>query len=200
MRKTQQKWHIPVGEAERDPDAGLRLCDHPECLAAGDFRAPRTREPRDGSSWFCRNHVREYNAHWDFFSGMSQADIEAYRNGDSTWHRPTWRLGTRPDGTPLGAWVQDDLGLLSELGLEHIFGRPSPAWEPIDPREKAALDVLDMDLKGQTGPLSLQQLKTRYKELVKRYHPDANGGDKVAEERLKQINQAYSFLLSCGYS
>jgi len=35
---------------------------------------------------------------------------------------------------------------------------------------------------------------------VKRFHPDANGGDKTAEERLKRINQAYTFLLSCGYT
>jgi curved DNA-binding protein CbpA len=37
-------------------------------------------------------------------------------------------------------------------------------------------------------------LKARYKELVKRHHPDAHGGDKAAEERLKVINQAYSTL------
>ncbi|MFO1060844.1 MAG: DnaJ domain-containing protein, partial [Dongiaceae bacterium] len=34
----------------------------------------------------------------------------------------------------------------------------------------------------------------RYKSLVKRLHPDANGGDKAAEERLKHINLAYSTL------
>ena len=43
-------------------------------------------------------------------------------------------------------------------------------------------------------PLNLTSLKARYKELVKLNHPDANGGDKMAEERLKDINEAYATL------
>jgi curved DNA-binding protein CbpA len=43
-------------------------------------------------------------------------------------------------------------------------------------------------------PLTPARLKARYKELVKLHHPDANGGDKGAEERLKLINQAYATL------
>jgi len=45
-----------------------------------------------------------------------------------------------------------------------------------------------------TGPVTLHEVKARYKELVKRHHPDTNGGDKEAEERLKLINQAYTTL------
>ena len=39
-------------------------------------------------------------------------------------------------------------------------------------------------------------MKTRYKELAKRHHPDANGGDRDAEERLKTINLAYAAVRS----
>ena len=38
------------------------------------------------------------------------------------------------------------------------------------------------------------ELKARYKQLAKRHHPDLNGGDKKAEERLKLINEAYTYL------
>ena len=38
------------------------------------------------------------------------------------------------------------------------------------------------------------RLKARYKVLVKLHHPDAHGGDKAAEEKLKIINQAYATL------
>ena len=47
---------------------------------------------------------------------------------------------------------------------------------------------------GLKPPMVFAEIKRRYKELVKRLHPDANGGDKGAEEQLKVINQAYSTL------
>ena len=55
--------------------------------------------------------------------------------------------------------------------------------------EAKALSTMDL-----TPPLTLEKLKSRYKELVKRFHPDTHGGDKAAEERLKLINQAYTTL------
>jgi curved DNA-binding protein CbpA len=42
------------------------------------------------------------------------------------------------------------------------------------------------------------EIKKRYKTLAKQLHPDANGGDKSAEERLKVINLAYSTLKNCA--
>jgi hypothetical protein len=174
-----------------------RPCQHPGCFASGDYRAPKSREPRDGHLWFCLEHVRRYNLAWNFFAGMSRADIEDYQRRDATWHRPTWPLGSGPNGgAQAAAWVIDDLGLLGELGLDFGLrnGRPASA-RPTVPEERRALAA--MDLKPM---VSLQEIKTRYKELAKRLHPDANGGDKIAEERLKLINQAYSYLLSCGYT
>ena len=47
-----------------------------------------------------------------------------------------------------------------------------------------------------TPPVTVAILKARYKELVKRHHPDANGGDKSAEEKFKEINEAYQTVLN----
>ena len=49
---------------------------------------------------------------------------------------------------------------------------------------------------GLSWPTTLEAVKTRYKELAKRHHPDANGGDRAAEERLKTINLAYAAVRS----
>ena len=49
-------------------------------------------------------------------------------------------------------------------------------------------------------PLTPVRLKARYKVLVKLHHPDAHGGDKVAEEKLKIINQAYATLKASYFS
>jgi len=49
---------------------------------------------------------------------------------------------------------------------------------------------------GLSWPTTLDAVKSRYKELAKRHHPDANGGDRAAEERLKTINLAYAAVRS----
>ncbi len=69
--------------------AEVRLCDHPECGAAGDFRAPRSPRDLGHHYWFCLEHVRAYNASWNYFEGMSQEEIERYQAGTvllDTWH------------------------------------------------------------------------------------------------------------------
>ncbi len=181
------------GENARTPG----LCNYPGCECDGTFRAPRTRTKSDGFYWFCLDHVRAYNKAWDYFAGMTREQIEKFQRDVSTWHRPTWPLGSNPD-LRNGLENMDDLfGMMGGAeakpagGVEN--GHDGPAGVP--PDQRRALETLNLEAR-----VSLQQIKTRYKQLVKRFHPDANGGDPAAEERLKEINQAYEFLMSCGYS
>ena len=161
----------------------LRSCDHPGCTGAGDFRAPRSKAELNHFYWFCLDHVRAYNAAWNYYAGMSEAEIEAEIRSDTVWQRPTWPLGSR-----LGARIHvrwEDYGLLDP---EEAAERARERARPRTPQEEA-LAVFALEL-----PLTLSALKARYKELVKRHHPDSHGGDKAAEEKLKVINQAYSTL------
>ena len=165
-----------------------RPCAHPGCVAGGEFRAPRNRELTE-YYWFCLEHVRAYNASWNYYAGMNETEIEREIRKDIVGQRPTWRFGSRV------AWrfrpgVQD-FGLF-DFDTEHVA--PKQQAKPKTPQERA-LATFDLDL-----PLTLVALKSRYKELVKRHHPDANGGDKEAEERLKIINQAYSTLKASYFS
>jgi DnaJ-class molecular chaperone len=52
-----------------------------------------------------------------------------------------------------------------------------------------------MDRLDLAGGFTLFELKRRYKQLAKKHHPDLHGGDKAAEERLKLINEAYTYLV-----
>src|SRR5205814_2106987 len=79
------------GEADTPP----RLCDHPGCIAGGDFRAPKSRLDLHDYYWFCLEHVRAYNSAWNYYAGMSDAEIEAEVRHDTVWQRPSWRLGDR---------------------------------------------------------------------------------------------------------
>lgn len=178
--------------------AAPRACDHPGCDQSGDYRAPKAREPEAGHYWFCLPHVRNYNAAWNFFSGMSQREIEDYQQGNATWHRPTWYIGSAQSEGPSNRGWYDPLDLLRAAGLAtegRAAAEEPPPSRRMAPAERKALADLDL------GPtVTLQQIKSRYKQLAKRFHPDANGGCKKAEEKLKRINLAYSYLLTCGYS
>ncbi|MBR0673603.1 J domain-containing protein [Neoroseomonas soli] len=167
--------------------APLRRCAHPGCTEAGLFRAPRDRSLKE-FLWFCLPHVRAYNAAWDFYKGMGPAEIEDALRSDTAWQRPSWPLGR------LGGLGRFDPDLLrdpfSVLGQEAPTARRRPRETTEAPPElRAALDLL-----GLSWPLDQAELRARYKELAKRYHPDATGGDRSAEERLKDINRAYSLL------
>jgi hypothetical protein len=124
---------------------------------------------------------------------MSAAEIEAEIRNDTVWQRPTWPLGSRV-GTIFGPRVRD----FGMFGFEDDptaqEGRERARKRPLTEQEQA-LAVFDLDL-----PVTQDGLKSRYKELVKLNHPDAHGGDKLAEERLKIINQAYSTLKKSYFS
>jgi hypothetical protein len=168
-----------------DPGAPGRTCDIPGCGATGDYRAPKSRATLNEYWWFCLEHVRAYNAAWDFYRGMSPGEIEHQLRADTAWQRPTWPLGR------LGATrMAEDLLRDPLEALAGARQRPEPDRGPHAPAElREPLATL-----GLNWPLTLDELKTRYKALAKRHHPDANNGSRDAEERLKTINLAYAAL------
>ncbi|HXV24226.1 MAG TPA: J domain-containing protein [Alphaproteobacteria bacterium] len=171
-----------------------RLCEHSGCTAEGLYRAPKSRDRLSDYYVFCLDHVRDYNRTWDYYRGMSQDEIEAHIRFDTVWQRPTWPLGNFSayrSRDPLDA-IRDGFGLFSER--QRPEQETEAHWKPRTVEEKA-LSVL-----GLKPPTVFAQIKARYKELVKRLHPDANGGDKGAEEQLKVINQAYSTLKQAAQS
>jgi hypothetical protein len=159
----------------------------PSCGAAGEYRAPKSRQSLRDYWWFCLEHVRAYNSAWDFYKGMTPGEIEAQLRGDSVGHRPTWPLGRLGTSRLDEAALRDPLGVLAALRAKD--GKPATPQAPTELREP--LNVL-----GLEWPLTMDVLKTRYKTLAKRHHPDANNGDRDAEERLKVINLAYATLRS----
>ncbi len=171
-----------------DPGAPGHTCDMPGCPLAGEYRAPKSRTQLREYLWFCLDHVRAYNAAWDFYKGMSPGQIEAHLREDTSWQRPTWPLGRLGGRSGLDEeLLHDRLDILGAAGFQRA---PAPAHNV--PHElRQPLDTL-----GLPWPVSLDDLKARYKALAKRHHPDANGGDRAAEERLKTINLAYAALRS----
>ena len=172
--------------AETAPKPFQKICEAPGCRLHGEFRAPLARDRLNEYRWFCLEHVREYNKKWDYFAGLDADAIEQHIRADTTWRRPVWPLGGRRSGGP---HLHDPLGLADDAGLGE---KPPPKMdgsEQLTPAERDAMQVLEL-----SWPLTRAVVKSRYKELVKLHHPDANGGAREAEEKFKEINAAYSTL------
>jgi len=172
-----------------DPDApGGEPCAMHGCPQEGLYRAPRSRENLRDYMWLCLDHVRAYNAAWDFYKGMSPAQIEVHLRADTHWQRPSWKLG-HLGGPAINPEIFGET-LESLAGKRHKTAASGPAKIPENLR--APLAEL-----GLSWPVTLSAVKTRYKELAKIHHPDANGGAKLSEERIKNINLAYATLRAC---
>jgi hypothetical protein len=170
--------------ADNAPDQAGRACDWPGCTAEGVFRAPRSRNELRDYWWYCMEHIRQYNRTWNYYSGMTDEEVEADVRKDTVWDRPSWPFGSTPTSFSFrSSQFRDDFGLFGD-GEAHVPNRPETP-------EARALVILDL-----TPPVTVAILKARYKELVKRHHPDANGGDKAAEEKFKEINEAYQTVLN----
>jgi len=185
----QRRQFSPKSSGKKNaPRTDWRPCDHSGCREYGDYRAPKSRETLSDYYWFCLDHVRAYNSSWDYYAGLGADQIEAMVRQDTTWQRPTWPLGKRMSGSHRfdPSRVRDGFGVFDEN-----FGESAkPAAPAASAAEMSALKEMNL-----TYPLTVDVLRARYKELCKLHHPDANGGDKQAEERFKRIGQAYKTLM-----
>ena len=166
-------------------------CDHPGCTQVGAFRAPMGRDREGQYFCFCLEHVREYNATYNYFDGMSDDAVAKYQKEAIVGHRPTWNMGVNRAGKghrEEGAESADDpLGMFR--GRARTGPSPAPSRPAYSDATMKALAALDLDEAA-----TLDRVKARYKDLVKRHHPDANGGDRSSEDKLREIIRAYKFL------
>ncbi|HZC18059.1 MAG TPA: J domain-containing protein [Caulobacteraceae bacterium] len=172
---------------------GERACDHPGCRLAAQTRAPKSRDLLNEHYWFCTPHAADYNRHWDFFSGMNDAQVRAYQAGSATGDRPTWAFeASRRSREAMAARSSTDRAFADPFGLFAAARRraeQAAQERKIGKIERGALADLDLDASAQP-----QAIRARYIELVKRCHPDANGGDRSAEHKLQRVIRAYQAL------
>lgn len=177
-----------------------RGCEAAGCEEAGEFRAPGSREPGfDGPGnwrWFCLDHVRQFNSGYNWFAGMTADEIVAAQHPVAGWARETRAF--RPDGgagaAPRWADFDDPLEAISARARnirERAAGRSASAQEfaRFTAAERDALNAM-----GLGGDVDRTALRQRYSELVRKYHPDRNGGDRTHEGRLGRVVEAYNLL------
>lgn len=188
--------------AERQAVPVSHVCAWDNCKDPAPHKAPKSPERLREYFWFCGEHAREYNRSWNFFSGMSEDAVEDYIKDNLTGHRPTWKArmgnpGVHHSSADARNWdihSADKFNLFGDpskpASAAKMASAPGRKWPPLI---SEAFRIMDL---SETA--SLNEIKVRYKELVKRFHPDAHGGDRATEGQLKQVIQAYNRLKSCG--
>jgi hypothetical protein len=179
-------------EPRQETPAATIRCEHPGCQAVGAYRAPKGRLREGQYFCFCLEHVRDYNSSYNYFNGMKDGDVASYMKDAAVGHRPTWSMGVkrgmggfREDGPKPGDF-SDPLGLYRQRFHSRAQEAREPRYSAVTMRAFAAL--------GLDETAGADAIKAQYKTLVKLHHPDANGGDRSCEEKLREIIHAYKTL------
>jgi DnaJ-domain-containing protein 1 len=122
---------------------------------------------------------------------MDDASVARYMKDATVGHRPTWSMGTRRGQA---GFREDPTAAVDPLGVyRQRFRRPQPEAPRRGPRH-SPVTIRAFVAMGLEETADAETIRARYKELVKRHHPDANGGDRSREEKLREIIHAYKTL------
>jgi hypothetical protein len=185
----------PGAKEPRHQETVKVACDHVGCPKEGGNKAPKT--TGKGEYWsFCTEHAGEYNRRYDFFKDMSPGELAAHRRAEEIGHRPTWSFkatrGDRVSASRIKAAKTDD-----KFGL---FGADTRAKAPRAAPKKTVgrIQGMALDVLGLEENATKEGIRLRYAELVKKYHPDSNGGDRSAEQQLQKVIRAFKTLKAAG--
>ena len=170
----------------------FKICDRDDCKDKGLFKAPKSRSNLNKYYFFCLKHVTEYNKSWDFYKGLTVDQIEISMRKDTVWDRPSWPLKGNPSKIidQLNEFLSNDYSLFEKDKKMEDFLKNKTIDEHLSQKESQSLTVLNLKL-----PISVEEIKKKYKKLVKIFHPDVNANNKIAEKKFKEITEAYRILL-----
>lgn len=180
---------------------GERRCEHSDCRAAATARAPKSRDLPGQFYWFCQAHAAEYNKGWNFFAGMTEEAIARAQAERITGERPTWSFKASNRSREAAAQAQGPMGWSDPFSL-FGFGRADRSGVETPQRadgrtlgklERNALADLDLPETAEKA-----EIRVRYTELVKKCHPDSNGGDHGAVQKLQRVLKAWKTLKKAG--
>ena len=158
-----------------------RICSNPECNELGVYPAPKSREKLREYLYFCINCIRDFNKSWNYFEGLNEQELEVEIRKSVTWDRPSWKFGTK------------NLNFDFEKNFKD-FGNKIYVnnKKVLDKKLENAFKIL-----GLNSDSSLKEVKTRYKYLAKKWHPDVQNTNisKNNKDKFISITNAYKIIL-----
>jgi hypothetical protein len=183
----------PADETSREKAQKSRVCEHPSCDLAGEHPAPQ--QFGDGKHWFCKRHAAEYNRSFNFFDTMTDEQLKAFNENARYGFKQTWKFGAGPMGGDKSAksgdprtWRGAEFFENAAEAREHRRANRSATGVA-----KRALE--ELDLKPNAKP---PEIRARYAEYVRLFHPDSNSGDRSSEEKLAKVIRAGKTLKAAG--
>ena len=169
-----------------------KVCDKSKCSNIGEYKAPKSRINLNEYYFFCLKHVKEYNKSWDFYKGLTVDQIEKSMRKDTVWDRPSWPLKGNPNNVldQINNFMSSEYLSFDDDNRYNNFYKNKLIDETLTKEQNKALKILNLKL-----PLSMEEIKKKYKKLVKIFHPDVNDNNKEAEDKFKEINESYKILL-----
>ena len=187
---------------EEKPEPVDVVCDWEGCEEPGEFKAPKGVRSEGQYHNFCLEHVRHYNKAFNYFAGMSPEELEeALHAPPKAESRSTFATGNPGaarsagrQGTQLGDKYGDPFGVFARYRYQQSKRPAAERVKPLNEPDRRALETL-----GFTRHAKSDEIKAAYKALVKKHHPDVNGGDASSEERLRTVIAAYTHLKKQGF-
>lgn len=173
-----------------DQEDDAIICEHKGCDSPGDFKSPKH---GGGHHNFCQRHAAEYNKKWNFFDGMTESEAKSFSQSAAYGHRKTWKFGTGPVGTKSKLRSGDPRMFAHIHGADEAVMRSAAKKTGRTRLQIRALN--DLDLPESATPTEIRE---RYSDYVKRFHPDVNGGDRSSEHKLASVIKAFKTLKAAG--
>ncbi|MEC7208122.1 MAG: J domain-containing protein [Pseudomonadota bacterium] len=187
MRRKQKidpEFAVKAGE-QMISDTGQHICMAEGCFDIGSHPAPKNRQELRSYIWFCLDHIRMFNSQWNYYDGLEGDALEREIRRATTWERPSWKFGSGPSAKLASSGpFEDKFSFFDEADTP-----AHAAAQNLTTEQKKAFALFEL-----TPDSDQETIKKRYKELAKKLHPDHNRSDPKAEDRLKEINLAYTVL------
>ncbi len=162
-------------------------CDDKQCNRVGEYFAPKS--PGSNEKYtFCLEHIKAYNKRWNYFAGKSQSEIYEFQKNDFLENRPTQPFSK---------------GKTSKIKFEfnYFFDKSKMKFKKKNKKiEKEDNLIKNYEIRNALIIMGIKEkiteyvIKKKYKELVKKYHPDLNKNSISKEIKIREINKAYKIL------
>ena len=158
-----------------------RICSNPKCNELGVYPAPKSRDKLREYLYFCINCIRDFNKSWNYFEGLNEQELEVEIRKSVTWDRPSWKFGTK--------------------NINHDFEKAFKKFENQKhlKNKKIPNGKLENAFKtlGLSSETNIKEVKTKYKALAKKWHPDVQNKthSEINESKFINITNAYKIIL-----
>jgi len=161
------------------------ICDWKNCKEIGSHKAPLEKDNSKKFRLLCLEHIKIFNKNWNYFENMNDQEIEFFIKSDLTWHKSTKIFGSTDNFFNI-LWnnaLDDKLNIFKTSNFKEFKKRK------LTKTDRDALEVMELN-----DGVKWEEIHKKFKNLVKKYHPDKNQGSKKFEDKLKKITLAYSQL------